>query len=356
MGNRRELPLISVFESRWAGLYVVALTALLVAAGCAASGGLSVAVEGAQTANVQAAQSDFGAAGTGFFAPMPTSVFIAGASRARHRTDATPASESTTSEVRPTTTPLPQPTPTPSPEPPTGVPEPSATAVPTAVPATAPTAEPIVPPTEVPAEPTAAPTDVPTEEPAAAEPETSDRPTLPAQQYAPFAAIGDLTLVLPSLRVEHVGFHQAIRSGAQQMTALESPVPMTVMESRGRGTGSHTAADIVVEPGVAIVAPVSGVVIAANNYTLYCEHEDAIVVIEPDGFPGWEAKVLHISGLTVAPGDRVVGGQTVIANGPTVLPFESQVDDHTHAPAWPHVHIETVDTSIPHESNGSPCP
>jgi len=355
--NPRELTLISVFRGRWASVLAVILSALVLASACASTGGFSVAVEGAQAS--MARTDPFTGA-----EPVPTSVFIPGASRARQRT---------TQNVIEF---LPTPTPTAG-APATATAEPAPTALPTLAPTAAPIAEPTA--TETPAPtatevPTAAPTAVPApaEEPASSAESASTEElaassagdsaladahrVLVDQQYAPFATIGSLTLVLPSLRVEHVGFHQAIRAGAQQMTALDSPVPTTVMESRGRGTGSHTAADIVVEPGVPIVAPVTGVVLAANSYVLYCEHDDAIVVIEPDGFPGWEAKVLHISGLTVAPGDRVVAGQTVIANGPTVLPFESQVDDHTHAPAWPHVHIETVDTSIPHESNGGSCP
>lgn len=37
---------------------------------------------------------------------------------------------------------------------------------------------------------------------------------------------------------------------------------------------------------------------------------------------------------------------TVVAPGPTQLPFESQVDEVTADPAWPHVHIEVVDPTI----------
>jgi hypothetical protein len=48
---------------------------------------------------------------------------------------------------------------------------------------------------------------------------------------------------------------------------------------------------------------------------------------------------------------------TPIALHPTQLPFPSQVDDHRTAdPAWPHVHIEVVDTSIPNvPSPGEGC-
>jgi hypothetical protein len=50
----------------------------------------------------------------------------------------------------------------------------------------------------------------------------------------------------------------------------------------------------------------------------------------------------------VGRGDRVVAAETVLAPRPRQLPFESQVDElRTVDPAWPHVHIEVVDPSIP---------
>lgn len=119
------------------------------------------------------------------------------------------------------------------------------------------------------------------------------------------------------------------------------------LESRERGTGSRTAADVVADPAMEIRAPVTGTVIRAGGYVLYCKHQDAFVVIEPDSRPGWEVKVLHINGNLVSAGDRVEAGVTVISSGPTPLPFDSQVDEFTAEPSWPHVHIEIVDPSIP---------
>ena len=79
----------------------------------------------------------------------------------------------------------------------------------------------------------------------------------------------------------------------------------------------------------------------------YCEHRDDYAVIDPDGRPGWEVKLLHIDGVQVEAGQRVEAGVTVVAPRPTRLPFGSQVDDHTGTPPWPHVHVEVVDPSIP---------
>ena len=113
------------------------------------------------------------------------------------------------------------------------------------------------------------------------------------------------------------------------------------METRDRGTGATTAADIVVQPNTEIRAPVTGTVIRGGGYTLYCDYRDEYVVIAPDGQPTWEVKVLHIVGVQVRKGQRVVAGETVLARHAHQLPFESQVDEsRTVDPAWPHTHIE----------------
>ena len=106
-----------------------------------------------------------------------------------------------------------------------------------------------------------------------------------------------------------------------------------------------------------IRSPVTGRVKRAGRYVLYCKHSDDYVVIEPDDRPGWEVKVLHIDGVRVRAGNRVVAGQTVLAPRATQLPFESQVDKvRTADPAWPHVHIEVVDPTIPDRPTGPGCP
>jgi biotin carboxyl carrier protein len=168
------------------------------------------------------------------------------------------------------------------------------------------------------------------------------------QPWTPFASVGGLVLVHPSSRVERVGFHQSNHDGAQQLEPLATAVGPTTLETRHRPTGSRTAADVVVDPGVEIRAPVTGTVARAGTYVLYCDYSDDYAVIRPDGQPGWEVKILHIDGVRVGAGDRVTAGETVIAGGPTPLPFESQVDELTTADRpWPHVHIEVIDPAIP---------
>ena len=176
--------------------------------------------------------------------------------------------------------------------------------------------------------------------------------------WAPFATVAGMTLTHPSARVERVAFHEANHDGARQLDALPSAVAPVTLEGRERGTSPRSAADVVVDPGREIRSPVTGTVKRGGTYTLYCEHRDDFVVIAPDANPAWEVKLLHINGLSVRRGQRVVAGETVVAAGPTQLPFESQVDElRTSDPAWPHVHIEVVDPSIPDRPNpgGSNC-
>ena len=172
----------------------------------------------------------------------------------------------------------------------------------------------------------------------------------------PFATVGGVTLVHPSARVERIGFHQSGHDGARDLEPLPSAVRPTILESRDRGTASRTAADIVVDPASEIRAPVTGTVVRSGGYVLYCEHDDDYAVIEPDAHPGWEVKLLHIDGVQVVAGQRVEAGVTLIAPHARQLPFASQVDDLRSAdPAWPHVHVEVVDPSIPDRSSSGTC-
>ena len=105
-----------------------------------------------------------------------------------------------------------------------------------------------------------------------------------------------------------------------------------------------------------VMAPIDGTVIRAGSYTLYCDHTDNFVVIEPSGRPGWELKIFHFSGLQVGVGDEVIASDTMIATGGRILPFVSQVDEFTAEPSNPHVHLEVIDTSIPDRpSSGGGC-
>ena len=169
-------------------------------------------------------------------------------------------------------------------------------------------------------------------------------------RFPVFATVGGVTLRQPAEHVELIGYHQSNHEGARDMTALASRTPSTVLPSRGRLSGPRSAADIVAARGAEIRSPVTGTVKRAGTYTLYCRYTDDYAVIEPDEHRGGEVKLLHIDGVRVRAGDRVVAGETVLAGGPTPLPFASQVDDHNDS-GWPHVHLEVVDLSIPDVRN-----
>lgn len=167
-----------------------------------------------------------------------------------------------------------------------------------------------------------------------------------------FAAAGPVALHHPVAVGEVVGFHQSGHDGSVQQSPRSLGLPMLTLASRYRGTGSRSAVDLVVQPGVEVRAPVTGTVRSAEAYVLYCRYTDHEVVIEPDDRPGWLVVVLHVEGLAVQAGDRVVAGVTSIAPRARRLPFESQVDRHAGSPTWPHVHVEVFDPTVPDEHSG----
>lgn len=274
-----------------------------------------------------------------------------------------PLSVPPTPPPAPTASPVPtiaaQPTPAPIateiPAPPTAVPTQPATPVPTIEP----TAVPTLPPAPTaPPEPTATlvPAPTATEEPAVAIPVATAVTTIQVDAthtvtnlgYVTLGQAGGLVLRMPAARVERIGFHEASHPGSQAINAAGTGLDLIELESRGRGTPARSAADIVVPPGEPLLAPISGTVVSATSYVLYCEHQDKLVYIEPDGLPGWQVRLFHVQGEIPAVGTRVIAGETVVATaGATMLPFESQVDEFTAEPSWPHVHLEVVDTSVP---------
>jgi biotin carboxyl carrier protein len=173
--------------------------------------------------------------------------------------------------------------------------------------------------------------------------------------WAPFATVGPVTLHFPGDVVELVGLHESSHDGAQPQQPVPGSVRVGRMDSRQRDTHGQGAADIVLDPAREVRAPVTGRVLRAGTYTLYCDHRDDYLVVEPDARPGWEVKLLHFEGLAVQKGDRVEAGVTLVGSGARVLPFASQVDKHTVAPHWPHVHLEVVDPSVPDRPSGGSC-
>ena len=162
-----------------------------------------------------------------------------------------------------------------------------------------------------------------------------------------YASVGPVALHSPGDLVEVVGYHQSNHDGAQPQAASAGAPRSLLLPSRSRGTDPRSAADLVMDPSREVRSPVTGTVLRAGSYALYCRYPDHYLVVRPDARPGWEVKVLHFEGLRVAAGARVTAGVTVVGDRPRLLPFRSQVDDHTAAPHWPHVHVEVLDPSVP---------
>ena len=230
---------------------------------------------------------------------------------------------------------------------PTPTAAPTATAAPTSTPTPAPTAT--VAPT-----PTVTPTPGPTPTPLPTPTATPIPRSVHEQAFEQFAVIDRIPLRYPAAIVETVGFHESGHDGSKPWPVNDVGSDWTVLDSRERDTHPRSAADVVVAPDTEIRSPVTGTVVAAQTYVLYCEHSDDLLFIEPDEQPGWQVRIFHISGLQVSVGDRVEAGLTVIAPRATQLPFVSQVDDETAEPSWPHVHIEIVDPSIPDRPTATP--
>ena len=154
-----------------------------------------------------------------------------------------------------------------------------------------------------------------------------------------FAKIGNVEFYLPGRRPAYVGLHQA--SNPQVLPMRRRGLPLTeFLPSRGRGTNRAGAADIPLPPGDRVYAPVSGRVVEAKRYALYGRYTDEMLRIVPDDDTRMLTTVLHVKQLRVSEGDRVVAGETVIADSARKLPFWSQVDGYSGRP-WGHPHIET---------------
>jgi biotin carboxyl carrier protein len=164
----------------------------------------------------------------------------------------------------------------------------------------------------------------PTQQPTPEATQPPQPPRTPARTgWAPYATVGPVVLHAPADVVELIGFHQSGHDGAQPQSPVEGAVRAGLLESRERDTHPQGAADVVVDPTGEVRAPVTGTVLRAGTYTLYCDHVDQYLVVEPDALPGWEVKLLHFEGLSVARGDRVEAGVTVVGSNARLLPFPS---------------------------------
>lgn len=159
-----------------------------------------------------------------------------------------------------------------------------------------------------------------------------------ADRSARYATIGEVDLHLPGFGPYYVGFHQSSSGAALVQEAVEG-VRTDVLPSRDRGTAATGAVDVVLRPGDDVVAAVTGEVVEVNSYSLYGQHPDLRISIVPDDDPDLLVTMLHVDGAAVEVGDRVVGGQSVVADTVRTFPFASQIDRFS-GQDWGHVHVE----------------
>jgi murein DD-endopeptidase MepM/ murein hydrolase activator NlpD len=191
-----------------------------------------------------------------------------------------------------------------------------------------------------------------------------------APQGAVLARVDGLVLRLPAERAVLVGFHEA---GDPAALALPPAVPLladltsrtveadvagqdriddlgvqaVVLPSRGRAAPPTSALDVVLPADAAVRSPVDGEVVEVGPYRLYGRHDDTRVVLRPDAAPHLRVVLLHLRDVAVSVGDRVVAGETVLANRAASLPVRSQIDRFTRRSVTedprPHVHVEVRD-------------
>lgn len=189
---------------------------------------------------------------------------------------------------------------------------------------------------------------------------TAPRPAAaPTPQPTPaprtFATVDGIPLVTPSTDLHAIGFHEGATRGLT-LTPVGEPVAnergialppaapgpdYLVMGSRGRAAAPTSAVDLAMDVGDPVQSVVTGTVVAVSPYQLYGETPDVLVEIVPDGRPDVKVQMFHVEAPKVAVGDRVVAGETVVAGGPRLLPFPSQIDRHV-GHAGPHVHVQAV--------------
>lgn len=151
-----------------------------------------------------------------------------------------------------------------------------------------------------------------------------------------FALAEALPLVEPSASTVGYGYHQSLFRTAIGLRPFGTHV---VMSSRGRGTGSTTAADVVVASRARVRAPVSGEVIGVKRYLLYCERPDWKVAIKPTSDPELRVLVLHMARPTVEDGDEVSAGISLLGRAPANDWPDSQTNRY-FPDRYPHVHVE----------------
>jgi biotin carboxyl carrier protein len=181
----------------------------------------------------------------------------------------------------------------------------------------------------------------------------------PAAVVAPpvFARVEGLDLHLPAEAAVLVGFHEAATRRPLALTPIgglldhqnttkfdpppdEDGMDYVVLSSRGRPMPATSAADIVLTDEVPVLAPVDGTVTDVRTYYLSGRHLDHRVEIRPASAPHLRVVLIHVEEPTVAVGQEVSAGQTVLSPRVRTFPFSSHIDRYTEPDRFGHVHLE----------------
>jgi murein DD-endopeptidase MepM/ murein hydrolase activator NlpD len=191
-----------------------------------------------------------------------------------------------------------------------------------------------------------------------------------------FASYRSLQIRLPidPSAVTALAFHQASGKKALHMTSLvpdadmkraaeikavppfepDEDLPDTVWPGtclrlwRSNRSGQpDTAADVGADAGTAVYAPVSGTVLQVKTYRLYDKYDDCEIHLQPDGWDDVDVVLIHIDGVQIAPGDRVVAGVTQIATVRKMSDkIEIQLGGYTPN-GGDHVHVQLNKVDVP---------
>ena len=163
----------------------------------------------------------------------------------------------------------------------------------------------------------------------------------PTPLLATYSGI-DIRLPIDAPSITQLAFHQASAgTGAVHLDSLVADADMKTAEQRkavqpaanaadlpgGVWTGTclrlwrsngvgppDTAVDVGADAGTAVRSPVTGTVLQVKPYKLYEQYDDFEIHIQPEGREGLELVMIHIDGITIAPGDRVVAGVTQVGS------------------------------------------
>jgi murein DD-endopeptidase MepM/ murein hydrolase activator NlpD len=174
-------------------------------------------------------------------------------------------------------------------------------------------------------------------------------------------------------KLTEIGFHQAAYSWALSMkTAMKNADLSLVARTRTTGrdraeqpsgpdaimTGKvlrmwrssrsgrpDTAADVGALAGTTVLSPVTGTVVRVKSYKLYGRYQDFEMHIIPDDTHGIDDVLIHLTDVSVKPGDRVEGGVTPVAKVRKLSDkFHDQLADYPKSPG-DHVHMQVNDST-----------